>query len=432
MVENIHYYDNKDQDCFDDLTLANPTRLQGGAYFSKLSYNEEPFLFQTPKSFTKKGVIFTNKKAYCDLLFTTDNYKFVEWIESLSKAIQFLIYEKKDLWFNNDMELEDIEYFFNPSLRLFRKDKYLLRCYIQQPKYIKKPFSLQIYDENENDLTINDLNSDQKLISILEVLGIKFTSSSFHIEFCLRQIMIINEKPLFQKCLIKRKNNIKENTVIKEEASNCGEGLKEKSVSEKSVSEENVRLIIDEKVKENDESVGSIEPISNDNNVVEEVSKEVVCDVQNIKEKGNLEVEKEIAKEEVVEEIKKKEEVPIKLGDSEEQIVENILPKFKETLTIEHLEKNGDIKEIDLDIMDNDEPIVLKKPNEVYLEIYKKARRKAKEAKKLAIKAFLEAKRIKNTYLLDNIEDDSDSLSDLSDLSDFNDYEETEQEKVLG
>ena len=44
---------------FDNLFLANPTRLQGGAYFSKLSYNEEPFLFQTPKSFTKKGVIFT-------------------------------------------------------------------------------------------------------------------------------------------------------------------------------------------------------------------------------------------------------------------------------------------------------------------------------------------------------------------------------------
>ena len=69
MVENIHYYDNKDDSYFDDLTLANPCRLQGGAYFSKLSCNEEPFLFQTPKSSTKKGVIFTNKKAYCDLLF---------------------------------------------------------------------------------------------------------------------------------------------------------------------------------------------------------------------------------------------------------------------------------------------------------------------------------------------------------------------------
>ena len=78
MVENILYYDNKDDSYFDDLTLANPCRLQGGAYFSKLSCNEEPFLFQTPKSSTKKGVIFTNKKAYCDLLFTSDNYKFVE------------------------------------------------------------------------------------------------------------------------------------------------------------------------------------------------------------------------------------------------------------------------------------------------------------------------------------------------------------------
>ena len=95
-----------------------------------------------------------------------------------------------------------------------------------------------------------------------------------------------------------------------------------------------------------------------------------------------------------------------------------ILSKFKETLKIEHLEKNGEIKEIDIDIMSNDNPIILKKPNEVYLEIYKKARTKAKEAKIVAIRAFLEAKRIKNVYLLDNIEDDSDSLGE------FNDYDE--------
>ena len=377
MGENIHYYDNKEDTCFDDLTLANPYRLQGGAYFSKLSCNEDPFLFQTPKSFTKKGVILTNKKAYCDLLFTTDNDQFVEWIDNLEKSIQMLIYGKKDLWFNNDMEPEDIEYFFNPSLRLFQKNKYLFRCYIQQPKYIKKPFSLQIYDENENDLTINDLNSEQKLISILEVLGIKFTSSSFHIEFSLRQIMIINEKALFQKCLIKRKNNIKEKTTDEEH-------------------KEPLKLIVSE-IDENNEEV--------DEDVKEDVKEDVEEDV------------KEKVKEEVKEEINKEKNEEGDVTNIEES-PPLILSKFKETLKIEHLEKNGEIKEIDIDIMSNDNPIILKKPNEVYLEIYKKARTKAKEAKIVAIRAFLEAKRIKNVYLLDNIEDDSDSLGE------FNDYDE--------
>ena len=36
---------------------------------------------------------------------------------SIIKNIQHLIYEKRNLWFHNDMEMENIEYFFNPFSR---------------------------------------------------------------------------------------------------------------------------------------------------------------------------------------------------------------------------------------------------------------------------------------------------------------------------
>ena len=52
--------------------------------------------------------------------------------------------------------------------------------------------------------------------------------------------------------------------------------------------------------------------------------------------------------------------------------------------------------------------MILKTPRDVYLEIYKKARKKALDAKKEAIKAFLEAKNIRETYLLDQYDDDSE------------------------
>ena len=56
----------------------------------------------------------------------------------------------------------------------------------------------------------------------------------------------------------------------------------------------------------------------------------------------------------------------------------------------------------------------MKKPNEVYLDIYKTAREKAKECKKEAIKAYLLAKKIKQTYLLDESEiSDTDSDDDF-------------------
>ena len=401
---------------FDNLFLANPTRLQGGAYFSKLFLGENtPVIFQTPKSSTKNGLIITSKKTYCDLLFNADDQKFIQWIENFEQAIQFLIFEKKDMWFHNDMELEDIEYFFNPSIRLYNKNKYLLRSYIHQPKHIKKAYNLQIYDENENILTVKDVKKDQKIISILEVLGIKFTSQSFNIDYCLRQIMIIDEKPLFNKCLIKpqhvmKKKNIQPTEEPTEEPTNepTKELTKElnetPNETEKKEEIHETDLIKDAKVTLiiNDISDNIQEKDASDNIQEKDAS-------NNIQENIKLEEEqsKENIKEEVAAEMK---DIQISLEDSNQSVLE----KFKEEIKNEkHLENS--LTEIDISKMQGKETITLKKPNEVYLKIYKEARKKAKKARKEAIQSFLEAKRIKNTYLVGDIESD-DSNSDVEEI----------------
>jgi len=82
----------------------------------------------------------------------------------------------------------------------------------------------------------------------------------------------------------------------------------------------------------------------------------------------------------------------------------------------EEVEKNPETLEeinISLDELNEDESIQLKNRNEVYYEIWKQARIKAKESKKQTIRAYLEAKKIKNTYMLDELEDDSDDELDL-------------------
>jgi hypothetical protein len=58
----------------------------------------------------------------------------------------------------------------------------------------------------------------------------------------------------------------------------------------------------------------------------------------------------------------------------------------------------------------------LKNPNDVYHELYKKAREKAKQCRLAAIEAYLEAKQIKTKYMLFDEDNDSDGFSD--DLSD--------------
>jgi hypothetical protein len=63
--------------------------------------------------------------------------------------------------------------------------------------------------------------------------------------------------------------------------------------------------------------------------------------------------------------------------------------------------------------------MTLKKPNQVYYEIYKQARKKAKQAKKEAIMAFLEAKNIKKTYMLEDLDESDSDNSDLDNIEDF-------------
>jgi hypothetical protein len=74
-----------------------------------------------------------------------------------------------------------------------------------------------------------------------------------------------------------------------------------------------------------------------------------------------------------------------------------------------------ELEELEMNIdLENLEKFTLKKPNKVYFDLYKEARKKAKLAKKNAILAFLEAKNIKKTYMLENMNDsDSDFDEDF-------------------
>jgi hypothetical protein len=73
--------------------------------------------------------------------------------------------------------------------------------------------------------------------------------------------------------------------------------------------------------------------------------------------------------------------------------------------------------DLDLDKIETGETVQLKKRNDVYYKMYKDAKQKAREAKMIALTNYLEAKRIKNTYLL---EDSSEEESD-NDLDETND-----------
>jgi len=76
-------------------------------------------------------------------------------------------------------------------------------------------------------------------------------------------------------------------------------------------------------------------------------------------------------------------------------------------------------------IDDKNAILTLKKPNQVYRDMYKQALSRAKQSKKEAIQAFMEAKNIKKTYMLADDNDDDDDDDD-----DFNDDDDDDDDDI--
>ena len=202
---------NKDFD-FSKLSLSQPNGLQGGSYFTKLLLNNEPFYIQSPTCITKQGIIHSNKKIYCDLIYNQSDQIYIEWLEKLEQKCQELIFEKKDYWFHNDIDMNDIETAFTSPIKTYKSGKqYLLRTYVPFSKQVNYKILCNVYDEEENILSLNDVTNEVDIIPLIHLNGIKFSSKSFIFDILVKQFMILKNEKKLDGCLIIKKTNIKEN-----------------------------------------------------------------------------------------------------------------------------------------------------------------------------------------------------------------------------
>lgn len=394
---NIHFD-------FSKITLAHPITIQGGAYFTRIEMNKKPLYIQTLKSLTKQGIIKSGKKHYCDLLFDNTSAELINWFENLEDKCHKLIYEKKDEWFQGNLEENDVESAFSPIMRIYKSGKfYLLRTNLKNTKD-NQPI-LRIYDENENILTTTDINNETEIISILEIQGIKFTSRNFQLEIEVKQMMVINNDPIFESCLIKT-NTPKKIQPNQEENSIALEHLANNDLENNDV--ENNVLENNDLANNDLETIDNIVDNSNDTtDVLEEIeplpenSLELDLENQSL-EKNDLSNNLDIT--------------------SNEEIIDI---SFEELATIPN--NDDELTEVDYFNfnLEDDHTVKLRPPNEVYFDLYKEAREKAKQAKKNAILAYLEAKNIRKTYMIDYI-DESDGDADFD--AEIDDVSESELE----
>jgi hypothetical protein len=380
MTDQIYSF-NKSEFPFNDITLANPRGLQGGAYFSKIKLLGNSISLQTPKCITKNGIIKTDKKIYCDLMFNKDDEGVVDFITELEDKIKQLIYEKKDKWFHSEMDMDTIDYHWQNILRTYKGTNVLLRCFIKKPKNtLQSNSTIEIYDEEENQIDLDKVTKDKSIMTLLDLTGLKFTSQSFSIDFNLTQVMVLKDRVIKNKCLIKRE------TLVKEPVNQIQPNKEKQEKQDATPTLEEKTFIIESNNQEDGEE---------DDDTTENNNIEVGQD--------NLENTSENTSEDVKPDLIENAET------TEDETLE------KPTDDIEEFELN----EINLELPENSDSVTLKQPNEVYLEIYKEVKKRAKEAKKKAIAAYLEAKRIRSLYLLDEIEssdDESELLAMKNDL----------------
>jgi len=351
---------------FNSISLADPEPLHNNAgfYFTRLGLGKdnEPLYFQLPECKTKQGVVSIKHSKYIDLMFNrSENNVLMSWVEQLEYRCQDIINDKKDLWFQTELTRDDIETMMAQMIRLYQSGKYMLIRSLIETNKTDKSIKCVAYDENEFGFDLEKLQPEQSIIPLIMIEGVKFSSRSFEISLKLIQVMVIGDIKQKTSCLIKR-NKLNEPAKI-----DTYTPIPEKQVLDLG------QFDVEEPEK---------------NTVIEEPREEP-------HEEPHEESHEE-SHEEPHEESHEESHEDLMIDTHSDNIKQNIEPGFLEEVTLD----------IDSSV---DDIINLKNPNEVYYEIYQRARENAKEYRMKAMESYLEAKRIKTKYMLFDIDDSDDS-----------------------
>lgn len=423
---------------FSLLDLDDPKGVQGGSHVTKIKVDKEDFYIKTDRCISRNGIVTNGRKRYIDLMFSSADNTFVEWIENLEESLQKKIFEKSGEWFENELSRDDIENSFLASLKPFRSGKfYLLRCNLSPISQLSGS-GVKVYDEDGKDLSPDDVKEGKKMVCIININEIRFSSKNFQIDYYVKQIMILNDVNINNEKLLLIGSNDEENNVVTKLPKN---NTVEESVVEQ---EENMNDKQDDKSPiEKEETTNVLGETENQekNDNEDDNSSNVLIDVSNIEfndlvdvsnsksEELNVESLEETATEKTDKE--SEENVVLTNEDQDRDINENDVLKdnlndskklqLEERTSLENSELNLEDCEVNFDFSTTgkDQEITLKNPKDVYIEIYKAARKKAKETREKAAQAFLEANNIKKKYNLTEIFDSDEEDEEESYLSNF-------------
>ncbi len=347
----------------DQLSLGNPITKSGGYFMKFLAGKNTPLYFQSPECYVKQGAMKSGKKLLFDLVFSneTDDV-FLSWMESLEEKTRSILFQNRDKWFETPLDEHDIESSMMSPYKSYKSGK----CYIVRagvPMTLDK-CDLKIYDESEKETEIANVVDGTRCLVIFEFRGIRCSVRSFQFEIEIKQMLLVKPSNLFDKCIVRSVVH-SEQSPKKVNPSPSPSPLQTKENKNPLAETTDNNTLIPDPI---DEAEAGYEP------------SEVV--------------------------------VPNDLTKMDKMVTKSDGPKpDPDRNEIEELDL-GELTEKILEVESNVpiENIQLKPKNDIYLKLYREAREKAREAKMVALQNYLEAKRIKNTYFLEEMSESDEDM----------------------
>ena len=191
---------------FSKITLTYPKSVASGSYFTKILYDNLPLYLQIPKCTTKQGLVKMAKKMSSELLLDNMNEETVGWFENLDNRCKELVQTHSEDWFGNPISTEDIDNAFGSTIRLYKSGKFSLVKTSTKLHPVTEIPVLSVYNEKQEQQPVESITADTNIVAILEITGIRFTSRNFNTEIEMKQIMIVEdsweEDICFNRCVI--------------------------------------------------------------------------------------------------------------------------------------------------------------------------------------------------------------------------------------
>ena len=211
--------------------------------------------------------------------------------------------------------------------------------------------NIKVYDENEKETDAENIKENTKVLAVLEFQGIRCSVRSFQFEIELKQLLIVEPEKIFETCIIGK--------------------VKPTRPEEEPIPTPELKP----------EQEPSTQMHTQDSKI----------------DSSNLEVK-----------------LDAYLPEEDEHYQVEDVTGIVDVTNVEVIDADFPLESISDADTEKEPPLRLKNRNDVYYKLYKELRQRAKEAKREAFANYLEAKRIKNTYLLEDVsESDEDDLEEM-------------------